>query len=97
MTKEEIQEKEWYDLTEGEMYYIENKEKRRKALIFYRQIWMYVVEALSEMLNCNLEIKGRITPKNVVSQYREALYLLGISKEEQNEFIRKRLNEWKKK
>jgi len=97
MTKEEIQEKEWYDLTEGEMCHIEDKEKRKKALKFYRYIWMFVVDALSEMLNCNLEIEGRITPKNVVTQYREALYLLGISKEEQNEYIRKKLEQWKKK
>ena len=60
-------------------------------------MWVHVVSVLSELLNCNLQIKGRLTIKNVVSQYREALFLIGISKEEQDKYIKEKLEKCRHK
>lgn len=96
MNKEAIQNTDWYDLTEKEMYSIKDLEKKKKYLKLYRFMWIHVISRLSELLGCNLNIEGRITIKNVVTQYREALYLLGISKEEQDNYIREKYIQWKK-
>ncbi|MBQ9181316.1 MAG: hypothetical protein IJ134_01570 [Bacilli bacterium] len=82
----------WFNLTLEEIKQITNEKTQKKYLYLYNVMWQNVVIPLSELLNCNLDIIGKVTIKNVVDQYREALKLIGISKEEQDKFIRDKYN-----